>query len=160
MTTTHSTTKAGPAEDVRAAAGVNDAFIAVGRVLLAIIFISSGLEKFMGLSDTAAAIASKNLPMPNVLAIVTAAVELGGGLLIVVGWQTRIAALALALFTAVAAYFFHDFWHNPPGAEHTDNMIHFMKNVSIVGGFLILTGAGAGRYSLDGPCIRPEYLKR
>ncbi len=147
---------------MRAAAGVNDAFIAVGRVLLAIIFISSGLEKFMGLSDTAAAIASKNIPIPNVLAIVTAAVELGGGLLIVVGWQTRIAALALALalFTAVAAYFFHDFWHNPPGAEHTDNMIHFMKNVSIIGGFLILTGASAGGYSLDGPCTRPEYLTR
>jgi len=74
--------------------------------------------------------------------------------------MTAGGALALALFTAVAAYFFHDFWHNPPGAEHTDNMIHFMKNVSIIGGFLILTGAGAGRYSLDGPCIRPEYLKR
>jgi putative oxidoreductase len=78
---------------------------------------------------------------------------------VVIGWQTRLAALALAVFTAVAAYFFHDFWHYPPGAEHTDNMIHFMKNVSMIGGFLILAGVGGGRYSLDGPCIRPDYLK-
>jgi putative oxidoreductase len=146
--------------DVRAAAGVNDAFIAVGRVALAIIFLASGVEKFMGLGETTAEIASKNLPVPNILAIASACLELGGGLLIVIGWQTRLVSLALALFTLVAAYFFHDFWHYPPGAEHADNMIHFMKNISIFGGFVILCGAGAGRYSLDGPCIRPDYLKR
>ncbi len=81
-------------------------------------------------------------------------------MLIVIGWQTRLAALALALFTAVAAYFFHDFWHYPAGAEYTNNMIHFMKNMSIIGGFLVLSAVGGGRYSLDGPCIQPEYLKR
>jgi putative oxidoreductase len=145
--------------DVRAAAGVNDAMLAIGRVLIALIFIASGLEKAMGISEVAAQIGSKNLPYPQVLAIASAALELGGGLLIVIGWQTRIFALALALFTLIAAYFFHDFWHYPPGMEHTNNMIHFMKNVSIAGGFLMLCAAGAGRYSLDGPCIRPEYLK-
>jgi putative oxidoreductase len=148
-----------PTADVRAAAGVNDAVLAVGRVLIAILFVMSGLEKVMDLSGTAAAISSKGLPLPDVLAIATVIVELGGGLLIIVGWQTRLVALALAIFSAVAAYFFHDFWHYPPGAEHTDNMIHFMKNVSIIGGFLMLCAAGAGRYSLDGPCIRPKYLK-
>jgi putative oxidoreductase len=97
--------------------------------------------------------------MPNVLAVATAVLELGGGLLVVVGWQARIVALALAIFCLVAGYFFHDFWHYPEGAQYTNNMIHFMKNVSIVGGLLMLCAAGAGRYSLDGPCIRPEYLK-
>jgi putative oxidoreductase len=158
--------------DVRAAAGVNDAFVLLGRILIAIIFVSSGAEKFMDLGATAASIASKNLPipevvatylpagwtMPYVLAVASAAVELGGGVLIILGWQTRLFALLLAIFTAIAGYFFHDFWHYPQGVEYTNNMIHFMKNVAIIGGFLMLAGAGAGRYSIDGPCIRPQYL--
>ncbi len=159
--------------DVRAAAGVNDAFVLVGRVLLAAIFVASGVEKFMDLAATSAAIGSKNLPipqmlaaylpsgwtMPYVLAVATAGLELGGGVLIVIGWQARLFAILLAIFTAIAGYFFHDFWHYPPGAEYTNNMIHFMKNVSMIGGLLMLAGVGAGRYSLDGPCIRPQYLR-
>ncbi|HEX3858107.1 MAG TPA: DoxX family protein [Pseudolabrys sp.] len=163
MATTYShSTRTARADNanIRAAAGVNDAMLLVGRIVIAIIFLMSGIEKFMGLGETTAEIASKNLPVPNILAIAAAAAELGGGLLVVVGFQTRLAALGLALYTAIAAYFFHDFWHYPAGAEHTDNMIHFMKNMSIIGGFLMLAAAGAGRYSFDGPCIRPELLKR
>jgi putative oxidoreductase len=145
--------------DVRAAAGVNDALLAIGRILIAIIFVSSGIEKFMDLSHTASTIASKNLPYPDILAVLTATLEAVGGLMVIFGWQTRLFALALAVFTAVAGYFFHDFWNLPPGPQHSDMMIHFMKNVSIIGGFLMLCAVGAGRYSLDGPCIRPEYLK-
>jgi putative oxidoreductase len=145
--------------DVRAAAGVNDALLAIGRILIAIIFVSSGIEKFMDLGQTASALASKNLPYPDVLAALTATLELAGGLLIILGWQTRIFALALAAFSAVAAYFFHDFWNLPAEPQHTDMMIHFMKNISIIGGFLMLCAVGAGRYSLDGPCIRSEYLR-
>jgi uncharacterized membrane protein YphA (DoxX/SURF4 family) len=159
--------------DVRAAAGVNDVFVLLGRILIAAIFVASGAEKLMDLGATAAAIESKNLPiplmlatylpsgwtMPYVLAIATAVLEFGGGALIILGWQTRLFAVLLAIFTAIAAYFFHDFWHYPPGAEHTNNMIHFMKNVSIIGGLLMLAGVGAGRYSLDGPCVRPQYLR-
>jgi putative oxidoreductase len=158
MATTYSRSE-GAVSDVRAAAGVNDAMLAAGRVLIAILFVMSGLEKVMDIPGTAAAIGGKGLPMPSALAIATVVVELGGGLLIIVGWQTRMVALALALFTAVAAYFFHDFWHYPEGPQYTNNMIHFMKNASIIGGLLMLCAAGAGRYSLDGPCIRPEYLK-
>ena len=145
--------------DIRAAAGVNDTMLAIGRVLIALIFVSSGIEKFMDLGETASAIGSKGLPFANVLAVLTAILEAGGGLLIIVGWQTRLVALLLAIFCAVSAYFFHDFWNQPPGPQHVNNMIHFMKNVSIIGGFLMLCAAGAGRYSLDGPCIRPEYLR-
>jgi putative oxidoreductase len=141
-----------PDADVRTMAGVNDALLTVGRVFIAIMFILSGAEKFMDLSGSAAAIASKGLPAPQVAAVATAVLELGGGLLIVVGWQTRIVALALALFTLVAAYFFHDFWHLPQGMERADAMIHAMKNLTIFGGFLMLAAVGAGRYSIDGPC--------
>ena len=141
-----------PETDVRAMAGVNDAILAVGRIVFAVIFIASGLEKFMDLGATATMIGSKGLPMPYALAIATAALELGGGLLIVLGWQTRWAALALGLFTLVAAYFFHDFWNMPQGLERANAMIHAIKNLTIFGGFLILMAVGAGRYSLDGPC--------
>jgi putative oxidoreductase len=145
--------------DVRAAAGVNDALLAVGRILIAIIFVSSGFEKFMDLGKTASVIASKNLSYPDVLAILTATLETIGGLAIILGWQTRLFALALAAFSAVATYFFHDFWNLSAGPQQTDMMIHFMKNVSIIGGLLMLCAVGAGRYSLDGPCIRTEYLR-
>jgi putative oxidoreductase len=142
-------------DDVRAVAGVNDALLAIGRVFIALIFVSSGLEKFMDLGAAAAEISTK-LPFPYVLAVLSASLETLGGLLIIIGWQTRITALALALFCLVAAYFFHDFWHLPAGVEHDDMLVHFMKNVSIFGGFLMLAAVGAGRYSLDGPCIRHE----
>jgi putative oxidoreductase len=138
--------------DIRAMAGVNDVIIAAGRIFLAVMFVLSGLEKVMDLPGTAAAIGSKGLPMPMVLAGATAALELGGGLLIVLGWQTRWVALALALFTLVAVYFFHDFWNMAQGAERGNAMIHALKNLSVFGGFLMLAAVGAGRYSLDGPC--------
>jgi putative oxidoreductase len=139
------------ANQVREMAGVNDAMLAVGRIALAVIFVMSGAMKFMDLGATAGAVASKDLPMPMVLATLAAVTELGGGLLIVVGWQTRWAALALAVFTLVTAYVFHDFWHME-GAARENNMIHALKNLSIFGGFLMLAAAGAGRYSIDGPC--------
>lgn len=144
-----------PETDVRAMAGVSDSLLAVARIVFAVMFIFSGAEKFMDIGGTAAAIASKNLPMPQVLAFATAGLELGGGLLIALGWQTRIVALALGLFTLVAAYYFHDFW-NMQGAARADNMIHAMKNFTIFGGFLMLAAVGAGRYSLDGPCTVHE----
>src|SRR5215475_4180795 len=104
--------------DIRAAAGVNDAMLGIGRVLIAVIFVSSGVEKFMDLGATASAVGSKGLPFANVLAVLTALLEAGGGLLIIVGWQTRLVALLLAIFCAVAAYLFHDFWHHPSGPQH------------------------------------------
>jgi putative oxidoreductase len=159
MATSYSSSETTVPENVRAAAGVNDALLAVGRVVIALLFVFSGFEKVMDISGTTAAIASKNLPIPSILAVATVFAELGGGLLIIVGWQTRIVALLLAIFTALAAYLFHDFWHYPPGPQHIDNMIHLMKNVSIIGGLLMLCAAGGGRYSLDGPCIRPRYLR-
>jgi uncharacterized membrane protein YphA (DoxX/SURF4 family) len=88
--------------DIRAAAGVNDTILAIGRVLIALIFVSSGVEKFMDLGVTASAISSKGLPFTNVLAVLTAVLEAGGGLLIIIGWQTRLVALLLAIFCAVA----------------------------------------------------------
>ena len=120
-----------------------DAALAIGRIVLVIIFMFSGLGKLMDISGTAALIASKGLPLPQLLAVGAGIGELAGALAIAVGWQTRLAAVGLILFTAVAAFFIHDFWNLPEGAEREDQMIHAMKNLSMIGGLIVLAAAGA-----------------
>ncbi len=142
-----------PDSEIRRMAGVNDGLLLIGRIVLVGMFIFSGAGKFMDLSGTAAAIASKGLPAPMALAAVAALAEVAGGVLIVIGGWTRPVALGLLIYTLIATYFFHNFWHLPPGAEQTDAMIHAMKNLSIAGAFLMLAAVGAGRFSVDGPCI-------
>jgi putative oxidoreductase len=114
-----------------------------------IIFIASGFGKFADLSGTAAYIAGKGLPFPQLLAAAAGAGELVCGLAIAIGFQTRLAAIGLIVFTASAAFFFHDFWNLPAGAERANQMIHAMKNLSIIGGLIVLAVAGAGRWSYD-----------
>jgi putative oxidoreductase len=112
-----------------------------GRVLLSVIFIISGFGKITGYAATAAYMASKGLPgelLPLVILL-----ELGGGIAIVLGFQTRLVALALALFCLVSGALFHFV----PGNQA--QMISFMKNVAIAGGFLVLAQAGAPWLSID-----------
>ena len=120
----------------------------VGRILLAAIFITSGFGKIGGFEGTAGYIASKGLPMPQVLAALTILVELGGGILLVVGWKARWAALAIALFTVLAALLFHNYWtYAEP--ERMGQYINFWKNIAIVGGMLMVFAFGPGRYGVD-----------
>jgi putative oxidoreductase len=139
--------------EIRRMAGVNDTLLLVARIVLVVIYLMSGASKVMDLSGTAAMIASKGLPAPMVLAAIAAAAEILGGLAIVVGFQTRFAAIGLLIYTLVAAYFFHDFWTMPESAERMNTMIHAMKNLSMAGAFLMLAAVGAGRFSIDGPSI-------
>ncbi len=127
-----------------------DAALAIGRIVLVIIFIFSGLGKLTDISGTAAYIASNGLPFPEVAAVAAGIGELVLGLAIAVGWHTRLAAAGLIVFTAVAAFFFHDFWNLPVGAERINQMTHAMKNLSMIGGLILLAVAGAGRFSVDG----------
>jgi putative oxidoreductase len=113
----------------------------VGRVLLALMFVLAGYSKIGGYAGTQQYMASAGVP--GVLLPLVIAVELLGGLMVVVGWKTRYAALALAIFTLAATLLFHTNWAQP-----MQQMI-FMKNISVVGGFLVLFAAGAGRWSLD-----------
>src|SRR5688500_4196378 len=85
----------------------------VGRLLLAAIFVMSGFSKIGGFEGTAGYIAGKGLPIPQVLAALTIAIELGGGILLVLGWKSRWAALAIAVFTLLAALIFHNYWTFP-----------------------------------------------
>lgn len=120
----------------------------VGRILIALLFILAGVGKIGGFEGTAGYIASKGLPFPELLTAGTIAVEIGGGLLLAIGWKARCAALSLFVFTALTAFIFHNFWSLPP-AQAQEQMIHFMKNLSIMGGLLFVVTHGSGRLSLE-----------
>jgi len=120
----------------------------VGRILIALIFILSGFGKIAGFEGTAGYIASKGLPLPQLLTIVAILIELGGGLMLVLGWKARWAAAAMLVFTALAALIFHNFWAVPPD-QAQNQMIHFMKNISMMGGLLYVLVHGSGPLSLS-----------
>ena len=122
--------------------------VVVARVLLALMFILGGFSKFAGLEGTAGYIASKGLPMPAVLAFLTAALEVVGGIALAIGFHARIAALALALFTLLASILFHNFWAAPADQAFMQQLM-FMKNLAVVGGLLFVFSLGAGPGSLD-----------
>ncbi|MFT3998501.1 MAG: DoxX family protein [Asticcacaulis sp.] len=116
---------------------------ALARVLIAAIFILSGLSKLAAPAATIGYIASVGLPLPEVAFLGAVAVEIVGGLVFLVGYQTRLVSLLLAGFTLATAIFFH----NQFGDQN--QFIHFMKNVSIAGGFLYAAVFGGGLYSVD-----------
>ena len=120
---------------------MSDYIVLAGRILLAHIFILSGLTKLTGYAAMQGYMESKGLP--SLLLPLVIALELGGGLSLVVGWFTRWAALALAAFCVAAALLFH--------FDFADQMqaINFMKNLAITGGLLLLYVHGAGRLSVD-----------
>jgi putative oxidoreductase len=120
----------------------------IARILIALIFILSGFSKITGFDGTVGYIASKGLPLPQLLAIGAILVELGGGLMLVLGWKARWAAAAMLIFTTLAALIFHNFWAVPPD-QMQNQMIHFMKNLSIIGGLLYVVVHGSGQLSLD-----------
>lgn len=122
--------------------------VVIARVLLALLFVLAGFSKFAGLAGTAGYIASKGLPVPMVLAVLTAIIEVVGGIALIVGFQARIAALALALFTVAASFLFHNFWAMPADQAFV-NQLMFMKNLAVAGGLLFVFSFGAGPASLD-----------
>jgi putative oxidoreductase len=115
----------------------------IARVSIAAIFLLSGVAKLTAPAGTIGYIASAGLPLPEVGYAIALLVEIVGGLLLVVGYRTRIVAAALALFTVAAAVFFH----NALGDQN--QFIHFFKNIAIAGGLLQIVAYGAGRLSFD-----------
>jgi len=120
----------------------------VGRILIALIFVVSGFGKISGFEGIVGYIASKGLPLPEFAAMAAVVIELGGGLMVMFGWKARWAAAAMFVFTAVAALIFHNFWA-VPAAQSQNQMIHFMKNVSMLGGLLYVIVYGSGPLSVD-----------
>ncbi len=120
----------------------------VARILLSVMFIYSGFGKITGFEGTAGYIASKGLPVPQLLAIGAIAVELGGGLLLLVGYKARWTALVIFLFLIPTTLIFHSFWASPP-EQYQMQQINFLKNLTIMGGMLMVWAFGPGRFALD-----------
>jgi putative oxidoreductase len=127
---------------------ISNAAALVGRILLAALFIKSGFGKIGGFEGTVGYIASKGLPLPQLGAIIAILVELGGGILLAIGFKARWTALVMALFTLVAGVFFHNYWA-VEAAQRMGQEINFWKNISIAGGMLMVFAFGPGRYSVD-----------
>jgi putative oxidoreductase len=114
-----------------------------GRLLIGIPFLISGIGKVSAYAGTVAYISSVGLPLAPLGWVIAIIVEIGAGLLLVVGVQTRVVALVLALFTLSAAAFFHN------NLSDRNQMIHFFKNMMIVGGLIQIVHFGPGRVSWD-----------
>jgi len=134
------------------------ALITVGRVLFAVLFIVSGAAKLLDLASTAqmtakivfpAALAPytaqletmTGLPLPQILAIIAGAVEVICGLMIALNFGARFFAVLLILFVAAATFYYHDFW-NQTGPDARNNLVHALKNLSIIGALLMIVGLG------------------
>lgn len=129
-------------------ANLNDTTVLLGRALIAALFLPAGIGKIAGFAGVTGLIASKGLPLSSLVAAATIALEIGASLALLAGFGTRLAALALAAFTVVAAVVFHDFWA-APAAQAMAQQQAFFKNVGIVGGLVILAALGPGRFSID-----------
>jgi len=121
----------------------------IGRILLALLFVPAGFGKVTGFAGTVGYIASKGVPFPELAAAAAIGVELGLGVLLLIGWQTRWAALGIALFTVVISFIFHNFWA-VPADQVVMQQQNFFKNIAVVGGLLTVAAWGAGAWSFDG----------
>jgi putative oxidoreductase len=141
------------------------AFITFGRVLFAVLFIFSGASKLLDLTATAQMTEKIVLPavlapytsqlegitgmaMPQMLAIATGALELICGIMIALNFGTRFFAIVLILFVAGATFYYHDFW-NQTGANARNNLIHALKNLSIIGALFMIAGYGRASRNVE-----------
>lgn len=133
--------------------------VTLGRLLFVVLFVFSGASKLLDIAGTAQAITDKvipslpaaltvyttqlegmtGMPIAQLLAILAGALEVVGGMLIALNFGAPLFALLLVVFVCVATFYFHDFW-NMTGTDRINNMIHALKNLSLVGGLLIIAG--------------------
>lgn len=119
-----------------------------GRILLAAIFVLSGVMKMADFPGALAHMESQGIPYAATLLMIAAFVEIAGGLAIMTGFLTRLAAFGLFLYLIPVTLLFHAFW-NFAGPERISQSAQFMKNLAIMGGLLILMAHGAARHALD-----------
>jgi len=129
-------------------AGAQDVLLLAGRLALGAIFVKSGIQKLLTLTAFAAVLSSRGVPEAWTWAIIGATVEFVGGVLIVTGFKTRFASLLMVLFVVVATLISHRYWEFTDAARRTQES-QFFKNLSIIGGFVLLFVAGPGRFSMD-----------
>lgn len=127
---------------------IRDEVLLLARILLAVLFLRFGWSKLMDYSGTAAYMSQVGTPVPPLAAVVAIVIEFFGSIAIILGVFTRLLAILFALYTFATALIGHHYW-TMTGAAAAANMINFYKNISLIGGFLLLYVTGAGRYSID-----------
>jgi len=120
----------------------------VGRVLLVLIFIIAGVGKITGFDGTVGYMQAYNMPAPQILAVLAIIIEVGGGIMVAVGWKARWGAAALFIFVLIASFVFHAFWAVPADQVQMQRIM-FLKNLSMMGGLLYVIVYGSGPVSVD-----------
>lgn len=120
----------------------------VGRILMALIFLVSAYGKIMGFDQIIDAMMSRGMPMTQALLTCAIVIEVVAGTLLIIGWKTEYAALALLIFLIPATLYFHNYWTYPPDQVRNQRN-HFMKNLTIGGALIFVMGMGAGPLSID-----------
>ncbi|WP_206956456.1 DoxX family protein [Trinickia acidisoli] len=128
---------------------VDSGIILIARLALSVLFLWSGVMKLLGYAAFVGYLHAKGVPFVQIAAPLATAVEVIGGILLVVGFAIRPLALLMAVYTIATAVLGHDFWNVTDAALQHDMVIHFWKNVGIAGGFLLLFVTGAGGASID-----------
>ena len=121
----------------------------VGRALMGLYFLAPGVMKILDFNGTLAYMTSHGVPLPATLLVLTIVLEVGGGLALIAGWQTKLAAFLLAGLTLLICAYMHDFWRKYAGGDQRHELQNFVKNLAIFAGLLILAARGAPRASLD-----------
>lgn len=110
---------------------------ATGRILLANLFVVSGVQKIFAFEGVAAWMSSVGMPFASAALVLTIALEVAGGLAFAIGLRARLLAWTLAAFVAVASVVFHAFW-SVPSEQFGDQLTHFLKNLAIAGGLVLV----------------------
>jgi putative oxidoreductase len=128
--------------------GQRDFILLIARILLMILFVLSGWSKLTGFEGTVAYMTSLGAPAPMLAASIAVIMEFLVAILLILGFYTRPLALLFALFVLGTALLGHPFW-NMVDPERSANLTQFLKNLSIIGGLLVLAVSGPGRFSID-----------
>lgn len=135
------------------AANTTDALLLIGRIMLGLIFLRSGFGKMLDIGAFGASLSARGVPAA--LAYIAVPAEFFGGLALVLGFATRYFAVILFVFTVVATLISHRYWEFADAAMRRAQDGNFYKNLSILGGFVLLFVTGGGRFGLDG-WLRPR----
>ena len=143
------------ADDTRAPVVPRSGTALVGRILIAAIFLTSGIAKLTDPAGAASYMNQAGIANADTLVYVAGLAELAGGLSLLFGFLSRIGAIGLILFLTITSVTMHKFWGVPPDAAKMQ-MVQFMKNLAIMGGLFMVVAMGPGRYSLDARMRRPR----
>lgn len=130
------------------ATGANATLLLLARIFFGVLFIVPGVRKLLAYAGTVGYFTKLGFPAPEVFVVIAIAIELIAGIMLIVGWRTRIAAWTFVVFVAIATAMAHRFWEFD-AAQYGNQLNHFLKNLAVIGGLLFVASFGPGRISID-----------